>query len=106
MIYKCKGPTADLKFNEFDNALDFINKMKEGKIRIADAKIDQIKFKSDLGEIKKWNKKINQKSKKTFCIILKRFTKQEKMLLNFIMITLQWYLKQGMKQPREQDLKY
>ena len=53
LIYKCKGPTADLKFNEFDNALDFINKMKEGKIRIADAKIDQIKFKSDLGEIKK-----------------------------------------------------
>ena len=80
--------------------------MKEGKIRIADAKIDQIKFKSDLGEIKKWNKKIDQKSKKTLCIILKRFTKQEKILLNFIMIILQWYLKQGMKKSREQDLKY
>ena len=106
LIYKYKGPTVDLKFNEFDYALDLIDKIKGGKIKLADAKNDQIKFKSDLGEIKKWNKKIDQKSKKTLCIILKRFTKQEKMLLNFMMIILQWYLKQGMKQPKEQKLKY
>ena len=42
-----------LILNLINNALDFINKIKEGKIRIADEKIDQIKFKSDLGEIQK-----------------------------------------------------
>ena len=62
LIYKYKGPTADEKFK--DNALDLINKLREGKIRLADAKNDQMKFKSDLEKIKKVNKKIDQKSKK------------------------------------------
>ena len=38
LIYKYKGPTADAKFNGFDNALDFIDKIREGKMRPADAK--------------------------------------------------------------------
>ena len=52
LIYKYKGHTADANFNEFDSALSLIDK-KERKISLADAKNDQIKFKSELSEIKK-----------------------------------------------------
>ena len=34
------------------------------------------------------------------------FTKQETMLLNFLMIILQWYPKQNLKQLKVQDLGY
>ena len=45
------------------SALNLINKIRNGKIRLAEAKNDQIKFKSNLGEIKK-HTKIDQKRKK------------------------------------------
>ena len=106
LIYKHKGPTADVKFNEFDNAFNLLDKIREGEISLAEAKNDQGEFKSNLSEIKKETKNINQKSKKTHCIILKCFTKQGMVLLNFLMIILQWYPKQKMKQPKEEDLKY
>ena len=64
-------------WNEFDNAFNLLGKIREGKIKIADAKDDQIKFKPELGEIKK-KKKTEQRSKKTLCTTLKYFTKQEK----------------------------
>ena len=44
LIYKYKGPTADVKFNEFDSALNLIDKIREGEISLADAKNDQIKI--------------------------------------------------------------
>ena len=74
-----------------------------GKIDLADIKSNQAKFKSYLGEIKKEK---NQKSKKALCTILKCFTKQDAKLLNFMMIILQWYLRQNIEQRKEQDLKY
>ena len=49
--------TPDEKFNTCDNALDLINKIKNGEIKLAQAKNDQIRFKSNLGEIKKGNNK-------------------------------------------------
>ena len=64
---------ADAKFNEFDNALNRIDKIREGEISLADAKNNQIKFKSDLNEIKNGNKKNRSKEQKTLCIILKCF---------------------------------
>ena len=66
MIYKYKGPTADAKFNKFDNALDLFDKIREGEIKFAGAKNDQIEFKSELIEIKKEAKKIDQRCKKRF----------------------------------------
>ena len=53
-----------MKFDEFDNVLSILHKIKEDEISLAEAKNDQIGFKSDLGEIKKGNKKIDQKRKK------------------------------------------
>ena len=46
------------KIDKFDNALDIINKIKSGEIRIADVKNNQEKFKSNLGETKKGSNKL------------------------------------------------
>ena len=87
LIYRYKG---DVKFNEFDNALDINDKMRDGKIDLANVKNYQEKPKFYLGEIKKKETKSkDQNSKKTLCIILKCFTMQETKLLNFMMIILQ-----------------
>ena len=68
--------------------------MRDGKISLTDAKNDEAEFKSNLNEIKNGNKKHRPKeSKKMHCVILKCFTMQGTVLLNFLMIILQWYLK-------------
>ena len=43
--------------NLFDNAIDIISKIRNGEISLANAKNNQAKFKSNLGEIKKNTKK-------------------------------------------------
>ena len=53
LIYRYKGNTSNVKFDEFYNALNIINKIQNGEIRLADVKNNQEKFKSYLGEIKK-----------------------------------------------------
>ena len=103
LIYRYKGDTTDVKFNELDNAFDIINKIPNGKIDLSDLKSNQEKFKSYLGEKKKEE---NQKYKRILCTILKCFTKQERKLLNFMMIILQWCLRQNIEQLTEKDLKY
>ena len=65
LIYRYKGNTADVKFDEFDNALNIINKIQNGQITLADLKNNNKKFKSYFREIKKGNENIDQKSKKT-----------------------------------------
>ena len=80
LIFKCKGNTPDLKFDEFV----IIDKIRDGKIDLSDVKNNQEKFKSYLGEIKKETKNIDHKSKKALCIILKCSIKQERKLLNFM----------------------
>ena len=57
LIKKYKGNTLDLKFDEFDNAFDIIDKIRDGKIDLSDVKNNQEKIKSYLGEIKKGHKK-------------------------------------------------
>ena len=88
LIHRYRGNTVDVKFDEFDNALNIINKIQNGEIRLANVKNNQEKLKSYLGEIKKRKKIKRAKKKKTLCSILKRFTKQEAKLLNFMMIVL------------------
>ena len=53
LIYRYKSNIADVNFNQFDNALDIIDKIRDGKIDLANVKNNQEKFKSYLGEIKK-----------------------------------------------------
>ena len=64
LISRYKGDIADAKFDKFDNVLDFIDKIRHGKIDLADVKNNQEKFKSYLGEIKKENKKQRSKVQK------------------------------------------
>ena len=64
LIKKYKGNTLDLKFDEFDNAFDIIDKIRDGKIDLSDVKNNQKKFKSYLREIKKGNKKHRSKAEK------------------------------------------
>ena len=61
LIYRYKGRTADAKFDESDNALDTVNKIRDGKTDLADVKNNQKKSKFFLGTIQK---ETNQKSKK------------------------------------------
>ena len=44
LIFRYKGRTADAKLDKFDNALDILNKIKNGEISLAEAKNDQEKF--------------------------------------------------------------
>ena len=57
LIYRYKGNTADAKFDQFSNAFSLLDKIKDDKICLADAKNDQAKFKSNLNKIKKRKQK-------------------------------------------------
>ena len=48
LVYRYKGPNADVKFNELD-VLNLLNKIRKGEIKPEDGKNDQIIFKSILG---------------------------------------------------------
>ena len=50
LIYRHKGDSPDVEFNKFDNAFDIIDKIRNGKIDLADVKHNQKKSKSYLGE--------------------------------------------------------
>ena len=45
LIYRYKGKTPNENFNTYDNALNLIDKIKNGEIKLAEAKNDQTKFK-------------------------------------------------------------
>ena len=64
LIYRYKGPGTDEKFNEFDNAFSLLDKIKDGKINLTDAKNDQVEFKLNLSEINKENKQHRSKEQK------------------------------------------
>ena len=38
LIYRYEGNTPDLNFDEFDNALALVDKMRDGKISLTDVK--------------------------------------------------------------------
>ena len=88
---KCryKVTTADAKFDEFDNALDLINKIRKGKISLTDVNNTQAKFESNLGEIKKAHKNRSKKRKDSLNNIEMLYKARTK-ISNFMMIILQW----------------
>ena len=107
LVYRYKGRTPDEKFDKYDNALNLFDKIKNGEIKLAEAKNDQIRFKSNLGKTKKGSNKKRSKEEKTNYAILTCFTKQETSLLIFLTNTPQWYLKQKIKQKMKvRNLKY
>ena len=67
LVYICKDKTPDKKIDQYNNTLHLIDKIKYGEIKLAEAKNDQVIFKSNWGEIKKGNnkKKIKRAKKRT-----------------------------------------
>ena len=58
IVFKYKGNTPDKDFSKSDNAVDLINKIRDREISLNETKDDQTKLRSDMGEIKKVQKKI------------------------------------------------
>ena len=52
------------KFNEFANAFGLLDKIRDGKISLTDARNDQAEFKSNVSEIKKGDKEHRSKEQK------------------------------------------
>ena len=52
-----QGNTADEDFSKLDNALDLINKIRDGEISLNEAEDDQAKLRSDIREIKRVQKR-------------------------------------------------
>ena len=57
LVYRYIVKTLDEKFDKYDVALDLIDEIKNDEINLTEAKIDQMRLKLSLGEIKKRNKK-------------------------------------------------
>ena len=58
LIHRYKGNTANVKYDQFDNALSLLNKIRDGKISLTDGKNGQAEFKLDLNKKKKRKQKI------------------------------------------------
>ena len=56
LVFKYKGNTLNEDFSKFDNTLDLINKIRDGEISLNEAKYEQTKLRSDMGEIKRVQK--------------------------------------------------
>ena len=82
-MYRQKGNTADVKFDEFDNALNIINKIKNGEIDLADVKNNQEKFKTYLREIEKENKNHRSKEQKNTFYNIETLYKARKEAIKF-----------------------
>ena len=63
LIYRYKGNTRNDKFNNYDNALDLIDKIRNVEIKLVNVKNNQNEFKMYLGEIKKDQKILKEQKK-------------------------------------------
>ena len=109
LLYRYKGTTVDVKFDELDNTFNLIDEIREREINLAEVKTDQIRIKSNLGEINKVNKKQKKrakKKKKNTLPHIEMHYKLRKNAIKFLMIMFQWYMKQKMKQLKEQGFNY
>ena len=64
LVFEYKGNNPDEDLSKFDNALNLIDKIRDGEISLSEAKYEQAKFKSSLGEINKVRKKYLLKENK------------------------------------------
>ena len=57
LVLKYKSNATDEDFSKFDNAFDLIHKIRDGEISLNEAKDEQAKLKSKMGQIKKVQKR-------------------------------------------------
>ena len=84
-MYRYKGISPDEKFDKCDNALDLINKIGNGEIKLADVKNDQEISKLHIVEIRKGSNKKKKKKK------VKTAKKQNKKYWNALQIKKRGY---------------
>ena len=84
LIYWYRRNIDNVKFDEFDNAFGFIDKIQDDKTEVVNVKNDQEKFKTYLGNRRKQIKRTKKRPYTT----LNCFAKQETKLLNFMIIIL------------------
>ena len=91
LLYRYKGTTVDVKFDELDNTFNLIDEIREGEINLAEVKTDQIRIKSNLGEINKVNKKQIKRAKKKKNTLphIEMHYKLRKNAIKFLMIMFQ-----------------
>ena len=58
LVFKYKGNIPDEDFRKFDNALDLINKIRDGEISLNEAKDEQTKLGSEMRKITRVQKNI------------------------------------------------
>ena len=80
MIHKYKGNTGNEEFNKYDNALDLIDKIRNGEIKLAEVKNNQNNFKMYLGQIKKEAKKSKEQKNTIYNIELIYKARKENIL--------------------------
>ena len=110
LIYRCKGNTSNVKFYQFDNAFSLLDKIRDGKISLTNAKNDQEEFKKDLNEMKKGNKKHKSKEQKNAIYNIDMLYKARNSVIKFFddyssMVSKAKLKKQIIKQVVK-DLKY
>ena len=82
-MYRYTSKTPDENFNTYDNALNVINKITNGEIKLSEAKNNQIKLKLVLGKIKKENNKQILKEQKSIWYNIKMLYKARKNAIDF-----------------------
>ena len=87
LVYRDQGDIDDVNFDEFDDALDIIKKLRDGKKDLADVKYNQQNFKYLFRKKKKGNKSKEQNDT-LYNIEMLYNARDETKLLNFMMIVL------------------
>ena len=107
LVFKYKGNTPDEKINKSDNALVLTDKIRNGEISLNDAKNDQAKLKSNMGEIKRVQKKHLLKDSREARTNIENLYNAKNAAINFSKNILQEHLKLDIKQKiKDEDLKY
>ena len=83
MIYEYKGKIASAKFDKFYNAFSLLDKIRDAKINLTDAKNDQEDFEKHLSEIKKGNPLNKSKEQKNGFYNIKMLNKWRTEVIKF-----------------------
>ena len=104
LTYYFTGNKARKRFDDFNNEIELFRKIQSGEIKLEESKKLQKIFKSNLNKILRGRFKSNEQ--KVHRKILNRVTNYEKLLLNYLIIIPQLYLRLNTKQNMEKDSKY
>ena len=104
LTYYFTGNKARKRFDDFNNEIELFRKIQSGEIKLEESKKLQKIFKSNLNKILRGRFKSNEQ--KVHRKLLNRVTNYEKLLLNYLIIIPQLYLRLNTKQNMEKDSKY